>query len=158
MFHGLGRSFEEMRSPPPTSGIDGVPPTLAKLCQLDEKSTAESSPYFTALHAVLLLKDLACDQITIGRAMAFTNSLENPFKTLLHNKDCISLLLLYLWYCKVRYAVWWVDLRARVECPAICIYLQRHYKENLDILEYLPGKELGDQWTLSSLPRGSHVQ
>lgn len=137
LFSAMASTYAQVHAPLPTAGIDGISPRLAKVCNLQGSSTAESSPFFTPAHAVSKLCSLSDSHLTTGRALAFLAQMPTQFKSLLHAKDAVALLLLYLWYCKARLAVWWVDLRARVECPAILLYLQQYHPDNTSIHEFL---------------------
>lgn len=139
LFSGAASTYAQIHAPLPSVGIDGIPPRLAELCKIDESSTAESSPFLTASHAVSKLYSLSDSHLTTGRVLPFLTQMPTSFKLLLHAKDPVALLLLYLWYCRARVAVWWIDLRARVECPAILQYLKLYHPDNTLIREFLPG-------------------
>lgn len=137
LFSSMATTFAEMYSPLPEVGIDGVDVALARVCGLDECSTAQSSPFFTVVHSVSKLYSLPDEQLTNGRAFSFGTHMQPAFKTLLEGKDPVALLILYLWYRRARIAVWWVELRARVECPAICLYLRRYHADSTGIHAFL---------------------
>lgn len=137
LFSAMASTYAQVHAPLPMAGIDGISPRLAKVCNLQGSSTAESSPFFTPAHAISKLCSLSDSHLTTGRALAFLAQMPTQFKSLLHAKDPVALLLLYLWYCKARLAVWWVDLRARVECPAILLFLQQYHPNNTSIHEFL---------------------
>ncbi|KAI0186872.1 hypothetical protein EV127DRAFT_164923 [Xylaria flabelliformis] len=149
IFRVMASTFAHMHSPLPKKGIDGIPSALAMVCHLDDSSTAENNPYFNTAHAVAHIQGLSDSQITTGHTQLFTCSMQGPFEYLLKGKDPIALLLLYLWYRKAERSIWWIKLRARVECPSICLYLQLYHKGYDAIHEFLPGGSLADDWSSS---------
>ncbi|KAF4335454.1 c6 finger [Fusarium beomiforme] len=129
LFRVMAVTIAQMCSPLPEIGIDGVPDALAAVCLLNKTSTAEN-PYFYAAHAVSRILHLPDREVTTGQTQQFTHNIEGAFKKLLLARDPVALLLLYTWYRKAGRSIWWVELRARVECPAICLYLQRYHSDN----------------------------
>ena len=138
IFRAMSEEYAQLFSPIPSAGIDGVPSALSRLCDLDVSSTAETNPYFAAVHTLAQLQNLLSDQITMSRALTFVGHMQRSFKTLLQEKDPVALLLLALWYTKARRSVWWFEHRATVECQAICLYLQRYHQSNSAIQESIP--------------------
>lgn len=90
--------------------------------------------------------DIPDSEISTGNTQIFTLSIHGPFEDLLRVKDPVALLLLYLWYRKAGGSIWWIELRARVECPSICSYLRKYHNDNLAIREFLSGGALAGQW------------
>ncbi|KAH6871620.1 hypothetical protein B0T10DRAFT_500401 [Thelonectria olida] len=146
LFRVMAATFAHMHSPLPERGIDGVAMALASVCHLKASSTAENSPYFYAAHAVSQILDLPDSEVTTGPTYLFIRSIHGPFKDLLRKRDPVALLLLYLWYRKASRSIWWIELRARVECPSICSYLWLYHKENSAVQAFLPGGALADRW------------
>lgn len=146
LFSIMAPTFASMHSPLPEGGIDDIPRALAAVCRLKDSSTAENNPYFYAAHAVSQILELQDSEVTTGQTQLFTRSIHGSFKDLLRKKDPVALLLLYLWYRKASHSIWWIELRARVECPAICSYLRIYHKENTFVQEFLPGGTLADKW------------
>lgn len=144
LFNVMSLSFALMHAPLPGVGVEGIPRPLAALCRLQDSSTAENNPYFYAAHAVSQIYDLSDSQVRTGHTPHFTRNIRGPYKSLLEKKDPVALLLLYLWYRKAGRSVWWVELRARVECPAICSYLRLYHKGYSAVHSFLPGGPLAD--------------
>ena len=138
MFRALSEEYAQWFSPIPSAGIDNVPSALLRLIDLDLSSTAETSPYFTAVHTLAQLQNLPSDQVTMPRVLTFVGHMQPSFKSLLQEKDPVALLLLALWYTKARRSVWYFEHRATVECQAICKYLRRYHQSNRAIQETLP--------------------
>lgn len=146
IFKIMASTFAEMHSQLTTTSIDCVPIALARLCNLDGLSTAESNPYFTAVHAVIHLQCLPDEQLTPGRALSFLSHVPTAYKLLLQKKDPTALLILLLWYCRARRAIWWIDARARIECPAILLYLRQYHKDNAPVQALLPSESVDSIW------------
>jgi hypothetical protein len=147
LFRVMAATYAQMHLPLPSKGIDGIPDALAIVCRLDDSSTAQNNPYFEAAHTLSRMHHLPDSQITVGHTEPFMRIIGGPFTSLLREKDPVALLLLYLWYRKASRSIWWVELRARVECPSICTYL-RFYHERYDAVhEFLPGGPLADSWS-----------
>lgn len=139
IFSVMAATFSHMFSPLPEGGIDGIPTALAAVCSLNDSSTAGNNPYFQAAHVVSQILDLPDSEVATGHAQIFMRSIQGPFEDLLREKDPVALLLLYLWYRKASRSIWWIELRARVECPSICLYLRLYHRENEAVLVFLPG-------------------
>lgn len=146
IFCVMAATYAHMQSPLPEIGISGVPRALAAVCHLKDSSTAENNPYFYAAHAVAEIVDLPDGKVKTGHIWLFKRSINDHFKCLLLGKDPVALLLLYLWYRKASLSTWWIELRARVECPSICSYLRLHHQSNGAVQAFLPGGVLADRW------------
>jgi hypothetical protein len=144
LFRVMAGTYAQMNSPMPEEGIDGIPTALALVCHLEDSSTSDNNPYFNAAHAISHIQGLTDSQVTVGQTEIFIRSIHGPFKVLLREKDPIALLLLYLWYRKAGHSIWWVEMRARVECPSICSYLRLYHSEYGAIQAFLPGGPLAD--------------
>ncbi|KAH8689349.1 hypothetical protein BGW36DRAFT_390715 [Talaromyces proteolyticus] len=142
LFRAMESTFAEIHSPLPEKGIDGIMRPLATLCHLKDSSTPGNNPYFNAAHAVSQIQDLLDSQVKVGQTELFMRSLHGPFESLLRGKDPVALLLLYLWYRKAGRSIWWIELRARVECPSICSYLRLYHKGYAAVHAFLPGGSL----------------
>lgn len=146
LFRVMAATYADMNSPLPERGTDGIPRALAAMCLLTGSSTSKNNPYFYAAHAVSRMLDLPDSEVTTGQIQIFTRIISGPFEDLLRKRDHIALLLLYLWYRKASRSIWWIELRARVECPSICSYLRLYHKENVAVQAFLPGGALADRW------------
>ncbi|KAJ5408388.1 hypothetical protein N7509_002271 [Penicillium cosmopolitanum] len=143
IFTIMAETFALMFSPLPERGIDGIPNALATVCLLLESSTAKKNPYFYAAHAVSRILYIPDNEISTGNTQIFTLSIHGSFEDLLQAKDPVALLLLSSMAGR---SIWWIELRARVECPSICSYLRKYHEDNLAIREFLPGGALAGQW------------
>ncbi|KAK8113453.1 hypothetical protein PG984_013979 [Apiospora sp. TS-2023a] len=145
LFSIMAPTYAHLYAPLPDRARDDIPKALATVCGLDNLSTAGHNPYLDAAHAVSQILDLPDAQVTIGQTERFTRSIQGPFESLLRAKDPVALLLLYLWYRRAGRCMWWIALRARVECSGICMYLRLYHGENSDVLEFLPKSDLVDR-------------
>ncbi|KAL4962882.1 uncharacterized protein BDV14DRAFT_95973 [Aspergillus stella-maris] len=155
LFSIMAPTFTTMLSPFPfpQSGVTGIPTALAQLCNLDYSSTPSDNSYFLAAHAISSLLGLPDWAVGIGEVYLFMRILQGQdpdldndldsghcgrgFGELLRARDPVALLLLYLWYEKAGGAIWWIQLRARVEAPAIEIYLKKGYGSNKALMGFL---------------------
>jgi hypothetical protein len=144
LFSVMAPTYAQMDTPLPERGIDGMLMPLASVCELDDSDTTESSPFFSAAHAVSMTLDIPESQFSTGHSEIFTRTIRGHFKSMLLAKDPVALLLLYLWYRKSGRSIWWIGLRARIECPAICSYLRTYHHGHAAIEQFLPGGILAD--------------
>lgn len=145
VFRVMAPSFAQMHLASPKKGISGIPKALAEICQLGEDSTAENNAYFSAAHAVAHVQSVPNGQITTGHTQILTRCIHGRFKGLLYERDPVALILMYLWYGKAQ-NVWWIELRARLERPAICSYLRIYHKHSA-VHMFLPGGTLAECWS-----------
>ena len=144
IFCVMAETFAQIHAPLTQRGMDGIPGALATLCLLDDLSTADTSPYFHAAHAVSQILKLPDSEVTTGPSLLFPGTIYGPFKDLLvRERHPVALVLLYLWYCKAGRSIWWIGLRARVEGPAIVGYLRRYHQGNVAVQEVLAGRVYG---------------
>ncbi|KAL3461949.1 hypothetical protein BJX64DRAFT_150973 [Aspergillus heterothallicus] len=146
IFRVMAATYAEMNVPLPARGIEGVPLALAVVCALTEESTPRTSPYFDPAHAVSHILVLPDSEVTTGPTQLFLQTIHGSFKKLLLSRDPVALLLLHLWYQKAGRCLWWIEMRSRIEGPAICMYLRRYHKDREDILQFLPGGALSGKW------------
>ncbi|GKZ30557.1 hypothetical protein AbraIFM66950_009568 [Aspergillus brasiliensis] len=137
IFHVMAGTFAHMHSPLPDGGKDGIPPALAALCDITDDSTADTNPYFHAAHAVSQILGAEDSEVTMGPVQMFMRCIHGGFEGLLQERDPVALVLLYLWYCKAGRCIWWIGLRARVEGPAIQLYLRRYHGGNKAVLGFI---------------------
>ncbi|KAH7026657.1 uncharacterized protein B0I36DRAFT_434047 [Microdochium trichocladiopsis] len=150
IFSIMNPVYEVMFEPLPTSGAEGIHPALAAVCGLDpgnsggEGTSMTTQPFFHPCHAVCRLLTFPDVDVTIGHTEVFMNTIRGDFRSLLLAKDTRALLLLYLWYRKARRSLWFVNVRAKVEEPAICTYIRRFHAGS-DVVEFLPGGKYADE-------------
>ncbi|KAJ0415303.1 hypothetical protein BJY00DRAFT_266469 [Aspergillus carlsbadensis] len=141
LFRAMAETYIEMQVLLPEVGVEGIPSALVDLCGLDGCSTLASNPYFQAAHAVTRILDMADSDLRTGHVQPFIYSIHGAFEVLLRVRDPVALVLLYLWYRKAG-QLWYIELRARVERPSICMYLRRYHGGNSAVQALLPGGEV----------------
>jgi hypothetical protein len=129
----------------PDSGIENVPSRFAKLYELDASSTVNNSPYFEAVHKIVLLLDVKCEPSNFPRFLGFIGHMQPEFKNLLYQKDPRALLLLVYWYAIVGGVAWHLERRTKLQGQATCLYLERYHPNETAIHELLdfPKLKLG---------------
>lgn len=142
IFHPMAPVYSQLRAPLRSSGLANVPSVLQKLCSIDETSTSENNPYYTAVQALAHLAKFTREKAPIFHALAFISHVREEFTMLLGQKEPVALLLLSLWYAAASSAVWWIERRAEVEGRAICLYLERHHSYSSTLMELLPWKSV----------------
>ncbi|KAI0141573.1 hypothetical protein GGR57DRAFT_487181 [Xylariaceae sp. FL1272] len=155
LFRVMAMTFAEMDSPLAEMGIEGMPIPLALVCGLTASCTAANNPYFDTAHALAYILNRPDNEVTTGQTEHFIRSVDGPFLSLLLSKDAVALLLLYLWYQKAGRSIWWIRLRAEVECPAIYLYLQRYHGDRHDVLDLLFGGTGIESWDAYRLPNSA---
>ncbi|KAK8111653.1 C6 finger domain protein [Apiospora kogelbergensis] len=147
----MAPTYACLLAPLPDNSIENLPEPLATVCGLDAWSTAETNPYFHAAYALSRVQNVPDAQVTIGLTELFTRSIHGPFESLLRAKDPVALLLMYLWYRKAGRSIWWIGLRAKMECPSICAYLRLYHRELGAVQALLPGGRIADEWGFVSI-------
>lgn len=113
----------------------GIPPEFLRLYNIYSPTNGIDNPYLpVALGlAQILYTECPMNNSFVGFCF-FISSMPGHFKILLEDKDPRALLLLACWYAKVCcLGVWWVTRRSLLEGQAICIYLERYFKHNIDL-------------------------
>jgi hypothetical protein len=143
VFRSMSETFWHMHhSAVPEKGTDGVLAGLVHVCGLNESSTPENNPYFTIAHGLSRLMGIPRGEASQNNALGVMSNMQHCFRVGLEKKDPVALLLLCLWYTRAREARWWIELRARHEIPAICMYLHRYHKDNSAIQALIPWDEM----------------
>ena len=120
-------------------GLGALPYEMITLCGLDAPtSSLNDNPYYHAASLLAAILDSENKNQIIVNSIEFITSANSRFQKLLEAKDPRSLLLLAYWYAKhIEYPHWWVYRRAKLECQAICIYLDIHHCEDIRIQSLL---------------------
>jgi hypothetical protein len=115
--------------PPDWHAVCALNPTSFTINAHDEPVLDPSNPYHDALLLIL-----ANDALDASKQENFVNfisfpgwTLANPvFFALIKRRDHAALLLLAHWLAKMcQMGLWWVGARVRLECRAICAFLDR---------------------------------
>lgn len=147
IFHTMGEEYNAIMTEPSLLATEQMPSAFVSLCRLDEPLARENNPYYSAVSILSQLLPIKCSQATMKSYLQFLNNMKAPFKRLLRQKDPRSLLIMAYWYGCMQQSLWWVERRARLECQAICLYLERCYGDECDIQKMLvlPRKQCGLQ-------------
>lgn len=122
----------------PGSRLETLPSEFIKLYDLENPLTDDENPYRAV--ATPLIQSLYTESILhiIVGFLTFIGNMRPDFKQLLEQKDPRALLLLAYWYAKVcQFDLWWMSRRAMLEGQAICMYLERYYGYQADIMKLL---------------------
>ncbi|KAI6900223.1 hypothetical protein KC318_g12495 [Hortaea werneckii] len=130
IFSIMKETYAQLASPMPKAGAEDIPGPLASVCDLGGLSTSENNHYYSAAHALSQLLEIEDSRVTVRHTQRFTKCIHGAFETLLRARDPVALLLLYLWYSKAGRSIWWIESRARIERPAIRLYLEGNYRED----------------------------
>ena len=114
---------------------------LVDLCIMTE---SEQNPYHDTLQVLAPLLQLECSPDTILIHFGFIGSMSNEFIGLLRSRDHRALLIMSYWYANIcSFDCWWVSRRPRLECTAICKYLDEHADQSIKDLLLLPAQASG---------------
>ena len=140
-------------------GWEGLPPPFLQLCQITALSTAENNPYYGSLQVLAPLLKLECTAETVLIHLGFIGSVRTEYVSLLRAKDHRSLLILSYWYATIcSFECWWTAPRSRMECTAICMYLETYADDCIRELLPFPAQACGytlrtpQSWPTERLP------
>ncbi|KAJ5550792.1 Aflatoxin biosynthesis regulatory protein [Penicillium sp. DV-2018c] len=117
---GADADFEDSRP-----GRVDLHPDLADLCGITEDSTVQSNPYLWPLRMLMRLLVLERCPGSFGAYSTWMGRLENEFYVSLERREVPALVLLAWWLGLMCFVdEWWVEIRVRSECTAICMFLE----------------------------------
>ena len=135
--------FDSLRKHPlPDGNARILPGTLPVLFHKVFNVGRDSSPGTNAYHhpcALLaqLLPEEMCDDNFV-QFLSFITNMDPVYKALLEMRDGKAMLLLVWWYSKTcAHFSWWMRRRSVVEGRAICVYLEKNFGGDEDIMELL---------------------
>lgn len=137
VFHFMKDEYVTMSTEPSLLEVQDMLPEFVELCRLDEPLACDRNPYYSAVSTLSQLLPIKCTRATMKNYLVFLNFMKVPFRNLLHQKDSRALLIMAYWYGAMWDSLWWVERRARLECQAICMYLERHNGSERDIQKML---------------------
>jgi len=133
VFQPLALEFTTFLPTPKGPGIEALPPHLIALYDLDATSNTDNNPYYDAASILAKSLNTDCEYLSLANFFSFVRQMSPWYKQLLEQKDPRALLLLAYFYTQVcRYQYWWLR-RTRLECLAICIYLEKNHQYESDI-------------------------
>lgn len=118
-------------------GIDGLSEALTAFCGLDAMSTTTNNPYHAAAHILSELMNEAEDYCDMLRFLAFPNTMDPAFGTLLKTRDPKAMLLMAIWYELIPPSFWWMSLRVSLERQSIWTYLGRYHAHSEPIKSFI---------------------
>lgn len=105
-------------------GVEGLPAAFVELCELDDDSDADNSPYHTMVRLLAPLLHLRPEGHNITKLISYNGRTWHHSKPLLFRRDPRALLLISYWFAMMRQTdQWWIATRAQTECLAIVNYL-----------------------------------
>lgn len=134
-------------------GADGIPQTLAELCDIGPHSSARNNPYHMALrHMNLIILGMERSSPHLyNLIICFIGQIQPDFRLLLIDKDERALLIFAYWLALMYdMGLWWTAGRARNEGMAICMVLDKSTEPNIKTLMQFPAKKFG--YKMSSVP------
>ena len=143
----LKRLFDDMSEDDdiqkPTSS-DNVSHQFQRLADLCVTTDPEKNSYHDTLQILAPLLQLECSPDTILMHLGFIGSMSNDFIDLLRIRDHRALLIMSYWYANIcSFDCWWVSLRPRLECVAICKYLDENANQSIRDMLFFPAQSSG---------------
>lgn len=130
IFRAMAHEYAQMHFELPPSGVDGISPALAEVCNMSVTSNEKNNPYYVAVHVLARIQTLSESGSADIQMIGFVSQSQLSFRTALQDKDPVALLLLSLWYVRAGRQLWWIKQRAQAENRAIRIYLERFHRDN----------------------------
>lgn len=106
------------------TSLANVPPSFAKLCEIDQVD-ADSSPYAIPMASIFSSLNMEHTPAAVALFYAFNGCMQMEFGRLVVDKDPRALLVMAYWYSRVCTGQWWLRRRALLEGRATCMYLER---------------------------------
>jgi len=140
VFHALHSEHDEVsswfyRTKP---GLEMLPAEFLKLYDLGPESSSDNNVYYGAAFFLGRIITMEINRYTILHFVSFVYYIHPDHKARLERKDPRTLLLIAYWYAKIcQNPPWWMERRARIECQAICIYLEKYHSNEVKLVELL---------------------
>ncbi|KAJ5975791.1 hypothetical protein N7481_009498 [Penicillium waksmanii] len=145
IFHFMKDEYVTISTEPSLLEAQTMLPEFVGLCRLDEPLACDRNPYYSAVSILSQVLPIKCTRATMKNYLLFLNFMKVPFRDLLHQKDPRALLVMAYWYGAMWNSLWWIERRARLECQAICLYLERCHgnERNIQKMLLLPRIQCG---------------
>ncbi|KAJ5391688.1 hypothetical protein N7509_007178 [Penicillium cosmopolitanum] len=137
IFHFMKDEYVTISTEPCLLEAQSMLPGFVELCRLDEPLACDRNPYYSAVSILSQVLPIKCTRATMKNYLVFLSFMKVPFRNLLHQKDPRALLVMAHWYGAMWESLWWIERRARLECQAICLYLERCHGNERDIQNML---------------------
>ena len=84
------------------------------------------------------LSNVDCNSETLVLFLSLFGCMGEPLTALLAERDPAAMMILALWYAKVRaYRTWWLAKRAVLELESILRYTRKHHADSTKIMDLL---------------------
>ncbi|KAL5333841.1 hypothetical protein BJX70DRAFT_403179 [Aspergillus crustosus] len=125
-------------------GREGIHPDLADICGINEFSSEENNPYVWPLRMLTPMLALQPSVEAFPKITTFMGRLLPDYYERLIAKDPPALIILSWWLAlMLSVDLWWVNVRARSECAAICMYLEDSFDPLVLQLLEVPAQSCG---------------
>lgn len=116
-------------------GGEGIPQSLAELCEIDAKSTVDNNPYHKIVRYLVPILELKPSLENFSIFFAFLGRTWPDFRPLIYRKDPRALLLLSYWLASSeQLRQWWLLSKARRLLDSIVAYLWEIGDSNIHAL------------------------
>ncbi|KAJ5937952.1 hypothetical protein N7454_004294 [Penicillium verhagenii] len=133
IFHCMADEYAELMKRPYLREVEDILPGFVQLCSLDCPLYPNVNPYYTAASTISDLWPISCTKESAMRYLGFLGFMRPEFRDLLRGKDARALLIFAYWYALFSDSMWFMARRARLECQAICIYLEKYHADDIEI-------------------------
>lgn len=121
--------IDSTSSPLPTSTDDPseLLPALSSYCGIStySESNCDDNVYAQYIELLTPMLSISATTANMAKLLPFVSAIQGPFLELLRAKETRALLLLSWWYALIcPLQQWWLAARARMECAAICVFLE----------------------------------
>lgn len=133
IFQAMFLANLKLHAPPDLSTVPelhSLPPELVQICEIDERFNGDINPYYCATSTLAQSMNSDSVETAVLGFLIFVSHMPQDYKHLLEQKDPRALLLFAYWYARIcPFPLWWIQLRATIECQAICMYLEKHHPQ-----------------------------
>lgn len=137
IFYVMADTYRAMFTGLQPRKIEEIPDEFVQLCGLDQSASLYQNPYYIPVSVMTDVRQDICTPESFPRYLHFFSVMGSSFRTLLERKDARALLIVAYWYASIEDFVWWLARRARLECQAICTYLERYHADDEHIQRML---------------------
>lgn len=140
VFHKLVSDFDEysLWVSGTKPGLELLPAEFLELYNFGPGSTSDNNVYYAAAFFLARMLSMEINRSTVIYFLGFVSYIYPNHKARLERKDPRTLLLIAYWYAKIcQNPPWWIERRARMECQAICIYLEKYHSNDVNLIELL---------------------
>lgn len=127
-------------------GSAGIPIEFIELCEIKADTTSEDNVYHAPVRCLSLLLKASPSQRTGELYINFLSGVKRPFMDLLRAKDPRALLIMgHVYATALQSQQWWLVGRAKLECAAICMFLESCPDPSIRYMLRFPASACGYQ-------------